>query len=545
MPSPEHIPVPSRQPESTRPRKSFLEIPIGSFKGVNSLGRFASSYQRAQSFRSLEPRHNSPRSYFLDNEELYDPDTQGPSHNGRKLSTFFHDRGDMDIAVDDSASIANSLSTDIFRSDLSLHPVLSHVSDHTPLLLKKVENDKGETITIIAGQSTAPQTIFNSVNVLIGVGLLALPLGLSRAGWIFGLPFLFLCAVSTYWSANLLSECLDTDPTLMTYADLGYAAFGSKARLLISFLFSLDLLGAGVSLVVLFADSLNALFPEISETSFKMLAFCVLTPFTFLPLPVLSVISLLGITSTISLILLVFILGLTKVSSPGSLLEVMPTNLYPFSLTEFLVALGILMAPFGGHAIFPNLKVDMRHPNKFQDTLKVTYCITFLADASMAVIGFLMFGLAVKDEITKSVLLTTGYPKFAYGLMSILVAMVPLAKVPLNARPIVSILDVVFKVDNLEHHKREKATAVKKITKFALRILVNALFVILACVFPEFDKILGFLGAGISSVVCLIFPCLFYLKLCETSIKEKTVFAFFILVASVFAIVGTGAAIYY
>lgn len=545
MPTPEHIPVPTPQSGSIRPRQSFLETPIGSFKGVNSLGRFASSYQRAQSFRSLEPRLNSPRSYFLDNEELYDPETQGPSHNGRKLSTLFDERGDLDVAVDDTASIANSMSTDIFRSDLSIHPVLSHASEHTPLLLKKVENDKGETVTIIAGQSTAPQTVFNSVNVLIGVGLLALPLGLSRAGWVFGLPFLFLCAVSTYWSANLLSECLDTDPTLMTYADLGFAAFGSHARLLISFLFSLDLLGAGVSLVVLFADSLNALFPEVSKTSFKMVAFCVLTPFTFLPLPVLSVISLLGITSTISLIVLVFVLGLTKASSPGSLLQVIPTNLYPLTTTEFLVALGILMAPFGGHAIFPNLKVDMRHPSKFQDTLKVTYCITFFADASMAVIGFLMFGLNVKDEITKSVLLTSGYPKFSYGLVSVLVAMVPLAKVPLNARPIVSILDVVFGVDSVHHHKSENSTAFKKVTRFALRVLVNALFVFLACIFPEFDKILGFLGAGISSVVCLIFPCLFYLRLCNTSVKEKVFIAFVISVASVFAVVGTGAAIYY
>ena len=43
-------------------------------------------------------------------------------------------------------------------------------------------------VTVLAGQSTAPQTIFNSVNVLIGVGLLALPVGLMKAGWVYGIP---------------------------------------------------------------------------------------------------------------------------------------------------------------------------------------------------------------------------------------------------------------------------------------------------------------------------------------------------------------------
>ncbi|GMF82381.1 unnamed protein product [[Candida] boidinii] len=64
---------------------------MGSFKGVNSLGRFASSFQRAQSFRSLEPRLKAQRSYFLDDDDqLYDPNTLAPSRLGRKLSTVFN-----------------------------------------------------------------------------------------------------------------------------------------------------------------------------------------------------------------------------------------------------------------------------------------------------------------------------------------------------------------------------------------------------------------------------------------------------------------------
>lgn len=56
-------------------------------------------------------------------------------------------------------------------------------SETEPLLVRKVAIDDGKVVNLIVGQSTVPQTIFNSVNVLIGIGLLSLPLGLKYSGW--------------------------------------------------------------------------------------------------------------------------------------------------------------------------------------------------------------------------------------------------------------------------------------------------------------------------------------------------------------------------
>jgi vesicular inhibitory amino acid transporter len=55
--------------------------------------------------------------------------------------------------------------------------------DREPLLIKTVEKDDGVVEHVIIGQSTLPQTVFNSVNVLVGIGLLSLPLGLKYSGW--------------------------------------------------------------------------------------------------------------------------------------------------------------------------------------------------------------------------------------------------------------------------------------------------------------------------------------------------------------------------
>ena len=169
--------------------------------------------------------------------------------------------------------------------------------EHEPLLVKPIETEDGKVVHVVVGQSTLPQTVFNSVNVLIGVGILSLPLAIRYSGWLIGMLFLFFAAIATKYTAGLLARCLDIDRTLVTFADLAYVSFGSKARVAISILFSLELLGACVALVVLFADSLDALIPGWGRVEWKIFCGAILIPLSFVPLRFLSFTSVLGIMS--------------------------------------------------------------------------------------------------------------------------------------------------------------------------------------------------------------------------------------------------------
>jgi solute carrier family 32 (vesicular inhibitory amino acid transporter) len=93
--------------------------------------------------------------------------------------------------------------------------------ERPPLLVKEVEQD-GKIVLVIDGQSTLPQTVFNSTNVLIGVGILSLPLGMKYAGWLCGTIFLALAALVTGYTAKLLAKCMDVDASLITFADLAF-----------------------------------------------------------------------------------------------------------------------------------------------------------------------------------------------------------------------------------------------------------------------------------------------------------------------------------
>ncbi|KAH3683684.1 hypothetical protein WICPIJ_005368 [Wickerhamomyces pijperi] len=555
---------------------SILDNPIGSFRGVNSLSRFASSFNRAQSFKTIEHDPRISRSFFTEHDdEVFDPRTLGPSVRGATLSTvlprgdalhhllesqtsnedlnsnYYNYNGDED-AIDDSYSVRPA---SIYSSSYgAIHhesPYSEFRAPRESISIRQVENNKGKVITVIAGQSTAPQTIFNSVNVLIGIGLLALPLGLKHSGWLIGVPALSACAFLTFRAATWLSLCMDTDPTLMTYADLAYVTFGINGRVLVSVLLSLDLLANGVSLVVLFSDSLNAIFPSIPVFHFKILAFFVLTPPSFLTLNFLSFVSLGGILSTIGVVLTVLVSGLIKSDSPGSLLQFAPTNVLPESGADLLIAIGMLMAPFGGHSVFPNLKTDMRHPHRFEECLSVTYIITYFTDITMACIGFLMFGAGVKDEITKSVLLTEGYPSWIYYAICGLTAFVPFSKVALNAGPIAAILDLLtgcdVAVEKSEFSQQDTSPWWKPVVKFSNKIIVNAAFVFIAIIFPEFEKIIAFVGSGLCFTLCLILPACFYLHLCGDKINRWERFECYVIivVSAILAVLGVGAAIVY
>ena len=170
--------------------------------------------------------------------------------------------------------------------------------EHEPLLVKLAETEDGKQIRIVLGQSTLPQTVFNSVNVLIGVGILSLPLGLRYSGWLIGLVFLLFAAVTTRYTAWILAKCLTVDSSLVTFADLAFVSFGSRARIATSILFTVELVATCVALVVLFGDSLDALVPALGALGWKIFCGAILIPLSFVPLRYLSFTSILGIMST-------------------------------------------------------------------------------------------------------------------------------------------------------------------------------------------------------------------------------------------------------
>ncbi|KAI7349816.1 vacuolar amino acid transporter-like protein 1 [Hortaea werneckii] len=598
--------LPPQGPLSMRRRSSVVDR-MRQAGGVNSFDNFARSWQRAagfyevtpmrQSFRyadgkegedeedqpqygatpkgqrsllraALENEETRHQSVFEDEDDVATPLAEAPPEV-REQQPLLHERASK-AHEDNIFSIEPSLASPFGGSYGSTwgslssrvnEPSMRHAGrlfrqqqmkgtsepdkEREPLLVKQIQEDDGKVVNVVVGQSTLPQTIFNSVNVLIGVGILALPLAFKMSGWIPGLIFFAFAGISTSYTAKLLAKCADVDGSLITFADLAYVSFGPWARIGTSILFSLELIAACVALVVLFADSLDALIPGWGDVEWKVVCGIILIPLGFVPLRFLSFTSVLGILSCLGIVLAIFFDGLIKPHAPGSVREPALTHLFPENWMTLPIAFGILMSPWGGHSVFPNIYRDMRHPYKYRRGVNITYTFTFSLDLFMAVVGYLMYGAGVKDEITRNVLTTPGYPDAINVLIVVCVAIIPLTKVPLNARPIVSTLELFLGLDARALADSSALTGLsgytRGILKVVLRIGITILFVILAILVPQFDTIMSLLGAVACFTICIILPCAFHLKLFGHEIPraQKALDWGLIVVSTALAVVST------
>ncbi|KAK2732482.1 hypothetical protein FQN55_004094 [Onygenales sp. PD_40] len=583
---------------STR-RQSASEAP-------NSFDNFARSWQRAAYFPEVAPRRSSVV-YITDDEEngrhldisrvptgerrpLLHPRLgagehvpESPFDEGDHLVDYGTRDGalkrqpSLDLRLDTSSrttpllgrshetSYGGTIPSRVSEST-RLHAAQLHREHHfvdadttederEPLVVTSIQREDGTKETIVVGQSTVPQTIFNSVNVLIGIGLLSLPLGLRYAGWLIGIPLLIFSAAATAYTAKILAKCMDVDSTLVTYADLAYISFGPHARVVTSLLFCLELIGACVALVVLFADSIDALVPGLGVFRWKLICGAILIPMNFVPLRFLSVSSILGIFACTSIVLIIFVDGIIKPDFPGSLRDPAQTFLLPENWNAVPLSFGLIMSPWGGHSVFPNIYRDMRHPHKYGESLWVTYIFTFFLDLAMAVAGWLMFGSNVLDEITSNILLTSGYPNWLSVCIVALVAIIPLTKIPLSCRPIVSTIESLCGLDDARvaaitipshpsqpHNSQTRMIKTIRTTlQFSTRILTVGLIVFIAVVFPYFDRIMALIGSSLCITICIILPIAFYLKIFGTQItlRERVVDWVLLAVCSGMAVVGT------
>ncbi|CAB5091919.1 unnamed protein product [Rhizophagus irregularis] len=364
------------------------------------------------------------------------------------------------------------------------------------------------------------QSIFNSCNILIGIGILALPLGFHYSGWVIGISLFAFCLGVTNYTAKVLAKCLDYEEGLYTYADMGAAAFGHKARLAISILFSLELIASATALVILVGDSLHTLFSDTSIILLKVIAWMVMTPLTLIAIRYLSYFSLLGILSAISLVAVIIIDGFIKHDKPGSLIDHMETEIWP-SWASLPMSFGLIMAGFTGHAVFPTVYRDMQDPRQYPKMVNITYAVTTVVYLLLAVSGYLMFGNTTMQEITQNIMSTDGYWRPLNNFVVWLVAINPIAKYALTLNPINLTLELSYYsspfMEECLNSGRGRRTALKVLS----RILVSTIVVFIAINFPQFDRIMGVLGSFFSFTISAIFPCICHLKLYGETLNRK------------------------
>ncbi|KAF3771894.1 Vacuolar amino acid transporter 1 [Nymphaea thermarum] len=260
------------------------------------------------------------------------------------------------------------------------------------------------------------QTIFNGVNVMVGVGLLTTPFTIKEAGWASLLVLVCFAAMCCY-TGILMGRCMRSRGGIISYPDIGEAAYGKYGRafVLVSSLISsvvsplkmvlyLELYSICVEFIILEGDNLTRIYPGTSLDFagihvdsvhlFGILTGLIVIPTIWLKdLRVLSYLSVGGVLATIVVSLSVFIVG--KTAGIG------------FHQTSSFInwgglplAIGVHGFCYSGHCMFTNIYQSMDDKTKFNKALFICFFLCTAIYGSVGAMGYLMFGQKTLSQIT-------------------------------------------------------------------------------------------------------------------------------------------------
>ncbi|KAI5061456.1 hypothetical protein GOP47_0023961 [Adiantum capillus-veneris] len=360
------------------------------------------------------------------------------------------------------------------------------------------------------GKSSFFQATLNCLSLLYGLGILSSPYAIAKTGWM-GVTISIMISTSYAYTAYLMARCIEFDPACSNYQDIAKLALGKRMRKVITALFYMELTGTLVGYCISMGDNLNYFFPHVGFSlpglSNRNIMICIVT-LIILPSVWLRDLSALSFTSmwciVSSVLLLVAVMVAATVNHIGF------THPLPFLRIKGVpVAAGLYAFSYGGTSVFPSIYKSMKDPSKFPQVLAVSFFIATTSIAGLGVAGAYMFGEHTASQVTLSMPVHFISTKIVLW-MTILT---PICKFALQLSPITTAVEVQLnkRCANMQKGGMNKTLIFAAST--LMRSCVLALIAIISMILPYFEYIIALVGSSMTIAICMIFPCLFYLKL--------------------------------
>ena len=212
-------------------------------------------------------------------------------------------------------------------------------------------------------------TITTMFSLSPGIAVLSVPYALSCGGWA-SLLLLLIIPTATCYTGLLIEKCMQADSNIRTFPGIGEKAFGARGRLVVSIFINLELYLIAISFLILVADNLHSLVPNlhVSVQGFVinghqtciLLAAVIIMPTVWIDnLTTLSYVSATGIVATVVIAGSVVWSGAfdgVGFNQKGVFLNWsgLPTSLSLYTLC------------YCNHPIFPTLYTSMRNRKQFK-----------------------------------------------------------------------------------------------------------------------------------------------------------------------------------
>jgi len=404
----------------------------------------------------------------------------------------------------------------------------------------------------VTGSSSFQQAFFNGVNTIAGIGVLSLPFAFLQTGYFVGVSFLiYLCLITNY-TGKLIGKCMMADTRIRTMGDLGSFAFGARGRNAITFVFVVELFAALSMYLTLMGDNLHKIFGNhrLSRETLIILSLVVVLPTCWTDkLELLSNLSIIGMLSTFFLLFTLIETGLTVATDlpeGGSFHNLHMAEFKAFnSIANFPYAIGLEMAGFAGHAVFPSIYDSLKEKERFFHLIDVVYLCASLLYIAMGFLGYMLFTSHTQQEVTLNLYDVAG-GTFLVKLNTWLVIINPATKFALTLNPLVKIVEQTLwprtqaSCQN-EDQSPDRDACWNSLFDKTFRTGLCCVSLMMALFLPSFSTIVAFVGASCSFVVSILFPLLCYIQLYGATMSRLSKYLHYsvLVVNLVLCVVGT------
>jgi len=258
-----------------------------------------------------------------------------------------------------------------------------------------------------AGALTLPESIFNLINIIMGVGVISVPYAFKQTGYSVLLLLLVVTGIAqrtAKWIGSSLElAAKSTEAKLVAlnardFAFLAQLAFGGRGATFINVVTVFEIWSALVTFMVMNGTNANILWPSLSSALCVTVTCICATFLCFIPDRLFSYLSLMSTAALLAA-------AVTLVASALML----PTWDEPPESQSFLFvdniprSVGIIIFCFAGHPCFPAVHSSMREKPKWSRAVNCSFVVAFLYYGMMGFFGYIVFGSKLRQSITENI----------------------------------------------------------------------------------------------------------------------------------------------
>lgn len=368
----------------------------------------------------------------------------------------------------------------------------------------------------------------NMQSMILGTSVLGLPYCVKIAG-VWALFAIILIGLATAFTSALLGDCQyqvslsepgKTKRIHISFVDMSKRCMGKYGTFIIKGLVYLSLL-RNVIVLILLTDLTDNVFKEFMITEITNKDYITLSwMLASIPLLLIDKVSYLAWVSFIGLKLYLFALL--------AILVICCINYESWDFqaiswetnTEGIgIALGIIINSISVHMNLPSLEGSLKNPNQYKTVSHATFLFNNVTKIAFASFGFLTYTESTREEIIGNI---TSFPPLP-TILQIAMIFFTFFTIPMSSF-------VAFEL--LDNSVKKYFHVLGKMSWIILSRLVCMAFVLLiALLVPHFGLVVSLIGSVRGTVICLVLPPLFYIKLKTHQIKTyKLVLSWFVMI---------------